>query len=1493
MADFENPQLGHSSELVPIDGDKLARMQFSCVRITECVVLLKSDSKGKAAAASYGLLIEELQRLRNMLVLVDSVAIILLIEELLVVLNADAVLMPAQEQQQLDLLERAASKISQKIDLMKDVPNQDSGFLLLPLINDCRAIRDEALLSDTFMLVLGLEPSAFAGQSANNSQWKQQYELWVHYAAKQHTSLMQRILYWWRSQQGEGSSKPLIRQLNRFSDMTAQHACLQPLTSVFQACSIIVEAVDKDLLEHGPAIHSLFSQLERRIHSCARGEVYEDLVPADLLRNCLYYVSQVSLETQSAAQLRRCFRLDCLRQVGRHINDKKTPVIDVDYHLLNAVRVFMTRESAVLRIDLSIQEGSTHELPASELSKQDVKPSASSLARMRVRFASLVPLFSLVAGSTALQSLKEINNVLQTLKITDITSGSSSVKSLLVSLSGLDNYLENLARSTVVSRSNLKSVQLGTAREIYLDIASDACLVEARGEIQNTLHAVQLHLQSETSDTQLGSVWAANLLQANNALQILPLPEVSPLLHSLSSIVELICSDSYDFNVELTNDRLADSQSDRSKSVSGLISAVSDSLHDYLTWVFHPQPTASQYLNDAEDHLERLSYSVAVGPVEKPVDMYADALLDDLSLPDIASLTLNVEDHLLLDDYPQDDQPELDRTLRTVLRDECLKHVEILDKTVRQTLSSSEKSSHLPDEAMLRSLHNLTNSAQTLEVVEINQIVQPLQRVSLLLHRQGKAFDAKDTEFIGELVNVLRKGLMSVDANGDQMNIQISDVEDRLSNFLVRLIPGERGKNKPLLADPHHIVSESANEPGASYGSTLEEQFDSEASELLNSLRVIIGSQDFNTQSVQSALFVLHTLKGSARMLGVFPISECAHELEAQVMKLNSLDEQLFALKAGHRALHSYLLQVNSRRVTGVDSIASEMSADQADESQTIAGVRRADDLLDVVTELNVVQARLGDELTRLSSAIDDFEHTATRWQQMQFPNTAIVSSEAIEINADIDATRTFLRNSIQRALRQQQSASRASTNLQQAIVHSRLVRFGDIRNRLEDTIEELARTCGVSVRLEIEGGELMIDTTLFKQLHAPLEHLTRNAVVHGIERAEERLSKAKSGIGCIRVSALVERGSLVVKFADDGRGLDKENFNKILSERGQVAPDSHEILQEILFSPGFSTVHKSDSLSGHGLGLSAVAATMLRLEGSLNLDVGAAEGFSIKMQIPQKVVVSPVLIVECDSSLYALPLDRVQSVMLDKSGSVAMSPDEKASPVSLAALLGARNDVCWRSNTGLKQPTVTVQAAGHSRVIAVDKIVGYRELVVQPLGAQLSILRYFSAGSVLPTGQHVLILHLDSLEFDQSQVPNRVSPPVNGFKSPIALVVDDSPTTRSLVIQMLEERGIEAHACKDGLDALKQLSGKKPDIMIVDLEMPRLDGFALMRRIYEDFPDAGIGIVAISGESDDSRRALAKKLGAVAYLKKPYSSQQLDDAIEAAGINLPDLTIA
>ncbi len=1488
MADFENPQFGRLSEQPPMDGDTLARMQISCVRITECVAMLRSGSTSKVAAASYQSLIEELQRLRNMLVLVDSVAIILLIEELLLVLNADAALMPAQEQQQVELLQRAASKISQKIDLMQDASSHNSGFLLLPLINDCRAIRDEALLSDKVMLVLGLEPSAFVVQSPDNPQWRQQYALWVDYAAEQHTSLMQRLLHWWRSQQGEGSSKPLIRQLNRFCDMTAQHTSLQPLTSVFRACSVIVDAVDKDLLEHGPAIHSLFSQLERRIHSCARGEIYEDLVPADLLRNCLYYVSQVSLETPSTTQLRRSFRLDCLRQVGRHLNNKKTPVIDVDYHLLNAVRVFMTRESAVLRADQSEQDR-----PAYELTEQNVKLSAGSLARMRIRFASLAPLFSLVAGANALQSLKEINNVLNTLEVSDITSNSSNVKSLFISLFELDNYLENLARSTVVSGSNSKSVQLGTAREIYLDIASDACLVEARTEIQNTLYAVQVHLQSERLDTQLGTVWAANLLQANNALQILPLPEVSPLLHSLSGIVELICNDSYDFNVDPASDREAESQLSLITSVVGMIGAVSDSLHDYLTWVFQPQPTASQYLNDVEEHLDRLSHSVAIGLGDNSDEMFADALQNDLSLPDTASLTLNVEDHLLLDDYPQEDQPELDRTLRIVLRDECLKHVMNLEQTVHQTLSSSEKNSQLPDEAMLRSLHNLTNSAQTLKVLEINQIVQPLQRVSLLLHRQGKVFDSKDTQFIGVLVDVLRKGLMSVEVNENQMIIPISDVEDRLSEFVVRLIPGEQGKSKPLHAGPHHIVSESANESGASYGSPLEERFDSEASELLNSLRVIIGNPEFNTQSVQSALFVLHTLKGSARMLGVVPISDCTHKLESQVMKLSSVDEQLLALRVGHQTMHSYLLQVNSRRATSVESPPFDMSTHKFDDSQTIAGVRRADDLLDVVTELNVVQARLSDELTRLSSAIRDFENTTTRWQQIQTSKAASVYSEAIEINADIDATRTGLRNSIQRAVRQQQSASRVSADLQQAIVHSRLIRFGEIRNRLEETIEELARTCGVSVRLEIEGGELMIDKTLFKQLHAPLEHLTRNAVVHGIERAEERLSKSKSGIGCIRLSALVDRDSLVVKFADDGRGLDKENFNKMLSERGQDAPDSHQALQDLLLSPGFSTVPKSDSLSGHGLGLSAVAAAVIRLEGLLSLDVDVSDGFSITMQIPQKIVVTPVLIVECESSLYGLPLDRVQSVMLDKSGTVAMSPNEKATPVSLARLLGAQSDVSWHSNAGLKRPTVTVQAAGHSRIIAVDKIIGYRELVVQPLGSQLSMLRHFSAGSVLPTGQQVLILHPDSLDFDQSQRPAWVSHSVHGFKNPIALVVDDSPTTRSLVQNMLEERGIEAHVCKDGLEALKQLPDTRPDIMIVDLEMPRLDGFALMRRIYEDFPDAGIRIVAISSGSDDSRKMLAKKLGAVAYLKKPYTSQQFDSAIEAAGISLPDLTIA
>ena len=196
---------------------------------------------------------------------------------------------------------------------------------------------------------------------------------------------------------------------------------------------------------------------------------------------------------------------------------------------------------------------------------------------------------------------------------------------------------------------------------------------------------------------------------------------------------------------------------------------------------------------------------------------------------------------------------------------------------------------------------------------------------------------------------------------------------------------------------------------------------------------------------------------------------------------------------------------------------------------------------------------------------------------------------------------------------------------------------------------------------------------------------------------------------------------------------------------------------------------------------------------------------------------------------------------------------------------------------------------------LEVDKVAGYRELIIQPLGRQLDSLRHFTAGSILPSGQLVLVLDIANLMESSSSMAGQVMADqrVHELARPLALVVDDSLTVRTKTQDMLVGSGVDVSTCKDGLSALESLATQRPDIMIVDLEMPRLDGFGVLRGVAKTYPDLAPPVIIVSERSDVQTRQAALALGAVGFLAKPYSEAQLRDAMQAAGLRLPDLTIA
>ena len=1566
-------------------------------------------------ASARQLLCDDLKRFRNTLVLLDKSAAVYVAEELLALLAADEQGQLSDQDELARVLLLASDQLSEHVTLLQGDVTIDSALPLLPLVNDSRACRNEALLSDTLVLAAGIElpePRSLTAGGADDDDssggdWASQRQAWMDRASAAHAGLAQRLLDWWKNADDDDLRGHKLRlvadEIDALADFCESRLYLDILLPLFQSASLVARAAADEQLTDGPALRSLYAQLERSLHRSVTVVGPEDLLPGDLLRNFLYYVAQTESEEPVAVALRRRFRLDRIRQAARANQSHLTPTIGVGYHLSRAIRNSLAAETHELRQWL-------------ESEPDESKQHQPRLIRLRVRLRQLEPVLTLMGATQALSCLQSINADLNSLDesaasdtahpadasernpsehraVRESANDSSAAESpmqrrlrLAESLLTLDTLLDQNARDSI-RRSTSSGIQVNDQSEkVYVDMAVDACLREARGNLHEVADSLTVMLRAQSLTADECQAVSRQLEQTDLALQILPLPEITPLLRGLVDVLT---------HLQVQEGRQASLHENRSmRAVHEEIATLLVSMDYYLGCVLQPQASAGVLLVDAEEallnacnllgespHLSRavthdkdaersvfrlLPYWDALGeallqyrtqpsgsslsaigqalglflnqsrqgaspaivqlatsasdwfergPVMQQVleseqlatldevhgvipqliDQWLsqgesirgfeelltrlDNVAEPFDLHDTGGLTLNVDDDLLSDTLDDSIHSALDNTLEHVFHFECLGHLDDLESAVSSALQpSSDLSLRLPTEQMLRALHTMAGSAQTVGATGITAILQPLQRVALTRQRDGTSFDATETRYIRELLRALRARLHSL-ATGEPVTAEIVEIEARLPGFMAKVIPGSDTQSRGPL------MSSSVR--------SLNDVFAEESSELLDRLRQIVNSPSPDGNSIERALAVLHTLKGSARMAGRTSIAEHAHSLERQLQASTQGSEAQAALKSGFATLSNLVFQA-SAEASVVDTGATvEPSLASAQSSEALLVSDEAfEGLLDLATDVTVNQARLNHELGSLREVCQDIETTAARWRALPTPEQLRHTPAMDEILADLDAAHEGMRLALHRAEREQQHSSRAAASLQQSLIRTRLVRIDAIEERLAQAVQDAADTLGCRARVQIEGGELTLDRALFRQLQAPLEHLVRNCIVHGIERESERLKAGKPAIGTVGLFASVDGTDLVIDVRDDGRGVDKDELNRILQQSGEAAIETHEQLQATLFRSGFTRIASPTPVGGHGLGLAAVEASLRQLGGQVQFATTAGEGTRVSLRIPQRIVVNQVVLVEEDGVLFAMPVNQVESV--NTPGTRVDTP-ERYRPVKLSWLIAPHAPAgnAESGHEGAERAAVLVSVNGQSLALEVDRVIGYRELVTQALGPQMASLECYSGGSVLSDGRQVLILDLNRT-VEQPRLETR-SPArrARSSRRPVALVIDDSLTMRVATDNMLQQAGIAVRQSRDGVEALESMASALPELILLDLDMPRLDGLGFLRQIRRRYADACPPVIVISSRDDETNRHLAESLGVVRFLSKPYDETQLQDAIKAAGFLLPDLTIA
>jgi chemosensory pili system protein ChpA (sensor histidine kinase/response regulator) len=598
----------------------------------------------------------------------------------------------------------------------------------------------------------------------------------------------------------------------------------------------------------------------------------------------------------------------------------------------------------------------------------------------------------------------------------------------------------------------------------------------------------------------------------------------------------------------------------------------------------------------------------------------------------------------------------------------------------------------------------------------------------------------------------------------------------------------------------------------------------------------------------------------------------------------------------------------------------------QVQERQEFARVdaELLDTLLNNAGEVSIFRSRLEQQITSIEFNLAELGRTVTRLKeqmrkleleteaqilhrhQEDFPNRS--DFDPLELDrystiqqltrafaesvSDVGSIEGLLENLTREAQNLLLQQARVVTELQNGLMRTRMVPFQRHVQRLSRLVRQVAADTGKKAELVVTGASGELDRQVLDRMLPPFEHMLRNSVVHGIESPQERVAAGKPESGTIRVGLHREGSEMVIVLEDDGRGIDVNAVRARAKQRGLLQPGrtltDEEALQLIL-EPGFSTASSVTQHAGRGVGMDVVVTEIKKLGGALFTESQPGKGVKFTIRLPFTLAITQALIVRTGEELYALPLPTVEGVARVPRSEVEKHLAEETPTFNyggqvyrfqhLGAFISGPPSVLPEADVSV--PVILIRAGEHSTAVVTDELVGSREMVVKSVGPQVASIRGISGATILGDGRIVIILDMGALVRSEWRARPALESSPAAEKRTFALVVDDSITVRRVTQRLLERNGMRVMTAKDGVDALSILQEHVPDIILLDIEMPRMDGYELAQHVRSDARLAHIPIVMITSRVGEKHRARAIELGVNDYLGKPYQEHQLLDAIE------------
>ena len=610
---------------------------------------------------------------------------------------------------------------------------------------------------------------------------------------------------------------------------------------------------------------------------------------------------------------------------------------------------------------------------------------------------------------------------------------------------------------------------------------------------------------------------------------------------------------------------------------------------------------------------------------------------------------------------------------------------------------------------------------------------------------------------------------------------------------------------------------------------------------------------------------------------------------------------RLVALDKGER------IQISSAFLDSLSDYAGELSVSQSRFGQQIGSFKYN------LEEMDQTITRLRDQLRRLELETesqvrrrkDEAAQTGSKQEfdeleLERFSKLQQLSRSLLESVSDLRSLREILGDITRESDDTLAEQTRVSKDLQQGLMRTRLLPFSEQVQRFRRLVRRTMTELDKRVELVVEGEEIRLDRTILERITPSLEHLLRNAVDHGIESPERRRQLGKREIGSLKIAVSRSGPEVVIKISDDGGGLDSSAIYRMAVQRSLVASGARltdEELFQLILEPGFSTVEKVTQISGRGVGLDVVNADVKQFGGSLDIASRPGQGCTFTIRLPFTLAVNQALLVVVDDENFALPISNVAGVVRVSGGNLRRLETEQAPSFEYAgsryqfAHLGTMLEFGEPDYDESRQPypVVLAHAGEHRMAFLVENLIGRQEIVVKPLGPQLAGIQWLSGATVLGDGRVAMILDVPALMRRAASLHGVARDPSifgqageRAGESATVMVVDDSITVRQVTQRLLNRNGIDVFTAKDGVEALAMLKERRPDLMLLDIEMPRMDGFELAATIRKDDELKDLPIIMITSRTGKKHSDYATEIGVNRYLGKPYHENELLENINS-----------